>query len=155
MCFLHKLFGSFKSNDGAYLKTEKAQPAAAAATCQHQREDNSTRSPSCQGQVHSQLDRTWSLPACLRVVGGDKGVGGVVVWEQSMTGGILTTPVFSLRLQFLPHPPSSLPFTLLHLPCLSLLLVAARGSGPENSHRETNQHLHITARCRVCRERIN
>lgn len=53
--------------DGAFsfffVRLRRGGPAAVAVTCQQRGEDDSTRSPSCQGRVNSQVDHTWSLPA--------------------------------------------------------------------------------------------
>ncbi len=120
-------------------------------------------------RTRSLTARSHLVTACMCVsecvcvcVCGDKGSGGFV-WElvydwRHLNNSSLPslTPIsLSLRVSLSLSLSISTPPFLLHLPCLSLLLVAARGSGPENSHRETNPHLHITALFHVCHDRIN
>lgn len=157
---------SFKSVSTTELKKVEQQPAAGQKSCQQYREDNTTCSPSCQGQDHSQLDHTWSPPArvyacvcvcvcaCICSIGCRRFVWEPVYdWRHTDNSNL---PSYNCIFSLIPFSlSSSLPLFLLHLSCLSLLLVAARGSGPENSHQETNPHLHITALFHVCHERIN
>lgn len=138
-----------KSKFGADLKTEEQQRAQLLRRRVNNGE-RKTPSPLCQGQVHSQLHHTWSLAVRVHVYERACVQRGMrrIVFEQCITAGILiaqdahTHAHLHVRARTHTH----------HLACLSLLLVAACGSGLENSHRETNQHLHITGLAHVCHE---